>query len=84
VQIPLSKFNAGIINFTYGDLFPAMRHQDGRSYRGQVYTLSELPVLIVDYGLPQQWNPQGLDGPERYIEAQIWDNEPLKEYLGMK
>jgi hypothetical protein len=81
VQIPLTKFKDQNISFTYGDLFPVMRCQDGRPYRGLVYTQSELPGLIREYGLPQQWNAQRQTGPERYIEAQIWDDEPLKEYM---
>ena len=80
-QIPLTHFKAEGISFTYGDTFPAMRYQDGKPYRGQVYTLQELPALIAEYGLPQGWNADGQHGPERYIEAQIWDDEPLKAYL---
>jgi hypothetical protein len=83
VQIPLNKFRAENISFTYGDLFPAMRYPDGKPYRGRVYTLGELPALIGEYGLPQQWNAEGHHGPDRYIEAQIWDDEPFKEYLEM-
>ena len=36
-----------------GDTFPAMRYQDGRPYRGQVYLLAELDFPITSYGLPQ-------------------------------
>ncbi len=53
IQIPLAEFQAEIISFTYGDTFPALRYQDGRSYRGQVYILSELSTLVERYGLPQ-------------------------------
>ena len=83
IQIPLTEFKAESISFTYGDTFPAMRYQDGRPYRGQVYVLSELAVVVEEYGLPQIWNPDGQKGPERYIEAQIWDDKPLKQYLRM-
>ncbi len=81
LRIPVAAFDAGILSFTYGDTFPAMRCQDGRPYRGQVYTLAELPGLIERYGLPQEWNPDGQHGPDRYIEAQVWANEPLLPYL---
>ena len=77
VKIPLANFPAACISFTYGDSFPAMRYHDDRPYRSQVYTLPELPSLIAMYGLPQDWNADGQHGPERYIEAQIWDDEPL-------
>src|SRR5512145_2358728 len=59
LRIPLAVFSAAIVSFTYGDSFPAMRHQDGKPYRGQVYTLAELPALIEQYGLPQDWNAAG-------------------------
>jgi len=80
IQIPLSEFKMEIISFTYGDTFPAMRYQDGRPYRGQVYLLSELPAVIEEYGLPQEWNADGQNGPERYIEAQIWDDVSVFSY----
>jgi hypothetical protein len=82
LRIPLKRIDPKVISFTYGDSFPAMRYQDGKPYRGQVYTLDELSVLIEQYGLPQVWNKEGKMGPERYIEAQLWDDQPVKEYLG--
>jgi hypothetical protein len=48
-----------------------------------VYRRNELAEIIKRYGLPQVWNPDGSGGPERYIEAQIWDDTPLKEYPGV-
>jgi hypothetical protein len=79
--IPLSTFAPEQISFTYGDTFPAMRFQDGRPYRGQVYILEDLAGWIEQYGFPQEWNPDGRHGPERYIEAQIWDDTPLLPYV---
>jgi hypothetical protein len=83
LRIPLTAFNAENVSFTYGDTFPAMRYQDGKPYRGQVYTLAELPGLIEQYGLPQVWNADGKHGPDRYVEAQVWTDEPLFAYLGL-
>lgn len=79
--IPLDTFAPDTLSFTYGDMFPALRLDDGRPYRGQVYLLTELPALIEQYGLPQGWNVDGQHGPERYIEAHIWDDTPLQPYL---
>lgn len=79
--MPLSAFDPDRVSFTYGDSFPAMRLRDGRPHRGRVYLLSELTGLIATYGLPQEWNPDGAGGPERYIEAQVWDDAPLAAYL---
>jgi hypothetical protein len=77
LRIPLAAFDPAVVSFTYGDTFPAMRYPDGKPYRGQVYTLAELPGLVAAYGLPQAWNADGQGGPERYIEAQVWDEPPL-------
>jgi hypothetical protein len=58
-----------------------MRLKDGKPYRGQVYTLAELPEVIRVYGLPQECNPDGAHGPDRYIEAQVWDDDPIRQSL---
>jgi hypothetical protein len=77
LSLPLDQFDPHAVSFTYGDTFPAMRIKDNRPYRGKVYTLSELPSLIATYGLPQHGNPDGARGPERYIEAQVWQEIEL-------
>lgn len=79
--IPLAEFAPDSVSFTYGDLFPSMRYPDGKAYRGQVYVMSELEGLIQVYGLPQARNPDGHLGPDRYIEAQVWDDQPLRPYF---
>ncbi len=81
LRIPLTKFDPTSVSFTYGDLFPTMRYQDGKPYRAQVYMLDEIYGLIQQYGMPQEWNRDGLKGPERYIEVQIWDDESLMKHL---
>ncbi|CAH1198917.1 hypothetical protein PAECIP111893_01167 [Paenibacillus plantiphilus] len=75
LRIPAAAFDPYSISFTYGDLFPTMRYEDGKVYRGQVYTLDEIGRVINRFGLPQQWNPQGDHGPERYVEVQIWADD---------
>ncbi len=77
ISIPIGEFDAASVSFTYGDLFPTMRYGDGKKYRGQVYTLPEILEVIREYGYPQEWNAAGDKGPERYVEAQIWDDAPL-------
>jgi hypothetical protein len=83
VTLFLDSLDPEIISFTYGDSFPAMRFQDGKPYRGQVYIVAELVSVIEHYGLPQVWNRDGKYGPERYIEAQVWDDAPVRQYLMM-
>ena len=81
LRVLLAVFRPEVVSFTYGDTFPAMRYPDGKPYRGQVYTLAELPELVRLYGLPQEWNPDGEHGPDRYIEAQVWADEPIRQFL---
>jgi hypothetical protein len=81
LKLPLDEFDPQTVSFTYGDLFPTMRLDDGRPYRGEVYTQAEISQVIERYGLPQAWNADGTSGPERYIEAQIWDDAPLAGLL---
>ncbi len=78
VRVPLADCDPAVVSLTYGDSFPAMRFQDGKPTRGQVYTLADLPDLVARYGLPQVWNAEGERGPDRYIEAQLWSDEPLR------
>lgn len=80
VIIPWGELPAEVVSFTYGDLFPTMRYEDGKAYRKQVYTKDEIVELIQIYGLPQEWNPTGQHGPERYIEVQVWDERVVKPF----
>jgi hypothetical protein len=84
IMIPLRSIDSKVISFTYGDSFPAMRFQDGKPYRGKVYTMEELFEVIKQYGIPQVWNSEGKFGPDRYIEAQVWDDMPVKKFPGIQ
>jgi hypothetical protein len=79
--IPLSSLDPLSVSFTYGDLFPTMRYADAKPYRKKTYMLEEIGQVIDEYGLPQEWNRDGKKGPERYIEVQLWDEEPIIQYL---
>jgi hypothetical protein len=54
-------------------------YEDGRAIR--IDTKMEILTLIESLGLPQEWNKNGDKGPERYIEAQIWDDEAVRPFL---
>ncbi|WP_260985394.1 hypothetical protein [Paenibacillus xylanexedens] len=82
VRIPWEYLKEAHVSFTYGDLFPTMRYTDGKPYRKQVYTKSEIVDVILRYGWPQEWNRQGNLGPERYIEVQVWDKRIIEPYIG--
>ena len=46
----------------------------------KVYTYEEILEVIAKYGLPQDWNDDGAKGPERYIEAHVWTDDPIRKY----
>lgn len=81
LKIALREFDKKTISFTYGDLFPTMRYDDGKEYRGKIYRLAELGELINKYGFPQRWNSEGNLSPERYIEIQIWSDDVIGRYI---
>ena len=61
----------------------ALKCADGKEYRKKVYTYGEILDIIDRYGLPQDWNDDGAHGPERYIEVQVWTDEPIKRYISL-
>ena len=77
------EFDLKTLSFTYGDMHPTFspRVNDGKEYRKKIYFYTEILELIQKYGLPQQWNAEGLYGPERYIEAQVWSDRSVSRYL---
>lgn len=79
VKIPIEEFDLRTLSFTYGDSMPTFSPaiQDGKEYRHKLYTYPEILDVIARYGLPQSWNDDGKNGPERYIEVQVWSDEPV-------
>jgi len=47
-----------------------------------VFTLAEIPEIVRLYGLPQDCNPEGKGDPDRYSEAQVWEDMPIRPFLG--
>lgn len=83
VAIPVQEFDMDTVSFTYGDMFPTFspRVTDGKEYRRRIYTWAEIQEVIARFGLPQHWNGDGKHGPERYVEAHVWCDEPIGRYL---
>lgn len=81
VKIPIEE-DVTTLSFTYGDSMPTFSKavNDGKEYRQKLYTYDEILKIIEKYGLPQDWNDDGMHGPERYIEVQIWSDETVRKY----
>ena len=84
IKISIDEFDLRTISFTYGDSHPVfsprINNMDDKEYRRKLYTYDEILELIDKYGLPQDWNNDGVHGPERYIEAHIWCDDTIDKY----
>jgi hypothetical protein len=88
IRIPLSVLAEGDVSFTYPDSMishwfnrdrPAEYYQP--DYHGKVFTRSEILAIIAARGLPEDgWEPRLPNHLAPYIEAQVWNREPLLVY----
>jgi hypothetical protein len=86
IMVPLSVFEEGDVSFTYPDSMisrwfemdrPPGLYQAG--LHGQVFTRLEILALLEQKGPPEKgWAPDFPPGLAPYIEAQVWNLEPLK------
>ena len=84
IKIPIEAFDLKTVSFTYGDSHPVFspypREDDWKEYRRKLYTYDEIIGIIDKYGLPQDWNSDGRQGAERYVEAHIWGDDTVMKY----
>lgn len=88
IRIPLSAFAEQDVSFTYPDSMISFwfgRKKPEEYYRpevhGRVFTLPEILMIVAARGLPEEaWEPKLPDHLAPYIEAQVWNQEPLREY----
>jgi len=88
IHIPLSVFTEYDVSFTYPDSMislwfgkekPIEYYQP--EYHGKVFTLSEILLMVESRGLPEEEWKTGLPSDlAPYIEAQVWNHEPLLEF----
>jgi hypothetical protein len=89
IQVPLSAFKEGDISFTYPDSMVSFLLADQKDpkyylpdYHGKLFTLSEIRSVVETNGLPgEKWGTNLPRFLANYIEAQVWNREPLMEYL---
>ena len=83
LKISIEEFDLRTLSFTYGDSMPTFSDKitDGKEYRKKLYVYEEILEIIQKYGLPQNWNDDGIDGSERYIEVHVWSNKTIDKYV---
>lgn len=87
IQIPLTIFGEDDVSFTCPDSMVSLMLAEQKDpeyflpdYHGRLFTLSEIRAIVEANGLPGDgWGnlPEGL---ANYIEAQVWNREPLLAY----
>lgn len=88
MRVPLSIFSECEVSFTYPDSmvsFLLNREKNPEyylpEYHGRVFTLGEICSILTANGLPgYKWGTNLPDDLANYIEAQIWNHEPLLAY----
>ena len=88
IQVPLALFEECDVSFTYPDSMVSIPMADQKEspyylpeYHGKLFTLSEIRAIVESKGLPGEKWGTGLPGSmPNFIEAQVWNHEPLREY----
>jgi hypothetical protein len=88
IQVPLSIFRESDVSFTYPDSMVSFMLNNQRNpeyylpeYHGKVFIFSEIRSIVEANGLPgHKWGTNLPGHLANYIEAQIWDHEPLMAY----
>jgi hypothetical protein len=88
IHIPLSAFTEYDVSFTYPDSMLSLwlsRDKPVEYYRpdyhGKVFTVSEILSIVESKGMPEEeWETNLPSDLAPYIEAQVWNHEPLLEY----
>ena len=88
LAMPLAAFRPEVVTFTYPDSMTSFSSlseigADGRRKfpYGQVFTFSQIVSVIDEFGLPGERADRTLAHHERYIELQVWDDQPIVNFL---
>jgi hypothetical protein len=92
IEVPLALFEPWEISFTYPDSMVSAimaAQQDPAFYlpqfHGRVFTLSEIQEVVTACGLPgDTWGMNLPSHLANYIEAQIWNHQPLHAFRRMQ
>ena len=91
LQLPLALFSSDMISFTYPDSMPSLAiatdttgraHSYRKPIHGQVFTWEEIGEIVNEYGIPgDRWKTEEHWRYDRFIEAQVWDDRPIWQFL---
>jgi hypothetical protein len=89
IDIPIALFTAQDISFTYPDsmLTRRLAEQKDQDYyladfHGKLFTLPEMVAIVNTKGLPGiGWGNNLPDSIPNYIEAQVWNQQILFDYV---
>ena len=87
--VPLSLFDESEVSFTYPDsMVSALIVMDKNpdyyepDYHGHLFTRTEIEEIVDRRGLPGEgWQTKMPRQFAHYIEAQVWNEEPIERYL---
>jgi hypothetical protein len=88
IEVPLSLFQESEVSFTYPDSMVSYflaKEKEADYYLpdfyGKVFTLPEIRSIVEASGLPGElWGNRLPGSTPNYIEAQVWNHEPLLQY----
>lgn len=94
VQLDWRTLPAEQTSFTYPDSFVSMRlgpkyglaPEPPQPYHERIFFMDELAIIAAKHGLPDSSIDGDYEGYqnrkfEKYIEVQLWSDEPVKQYL---
>lgn len=90
LTMPLSAFAPEALTFTYPDSMASLPiatqdcHEFHRKeYHVHVFTFSEIKSVVAQFGLPgNRWMHDPSMAYDKFIEVQVWDDRPIKHFLG--
>ncbi len=88
IRVPLSIFTVCDVSFTYPDSMISLWFGTEKppeyylpEYHGKVFTLAEILAIVESRGLPEEgWQTNLPADLAPYIEAQVWNQEPLADH----
>jgi hypothetical protein len=90
--MPLAVLPPDTVTFTYPDSMAGLPldKETGKvcermPYHGQVFTLAEVKHVVATFGMSgERWKTDPSMRYDRFIEVQVWDDRPVRNYLATR